>query len=198
MINVSIFASGTGSNAAKIIQHFKYHPDIRISLIVSSKATAGVLNIAESHSIPAITLKRDAFLNTDEYVNLLREKDIKFIVLAGFLWKVPDNLIEAFRDHIINIHPALLPKFGGKGMYGMFVHEAVKKAGEPVTGITIHKVDEHYDHGDVIFQAECPVEETDTPESIAKKVQMLEHTWFPVIVEKYISGLEKLNTSKNN
>jgi phosphoribosylglycinamide formyltransferase-1 len=118
--------------------------------------------------------------------------------LAGFLWKVPDNLIEAFRDHIINIHPALLPKFGGKGMYGMFVHEAVKKAGEPVTGITIHKVDEHYDHGDVIFQAECPVEETDTPESIAKKVQMLEHTWFPVIVEKYISGLEKLNTSKNN
>lgn len=187
MKNIAIFASGAGSNAQKIIDHFRHSTKARISLIVCNKPGAGVLQIAEKEGIPSILLDRQSFLQTDTYVQLLQEKQTDLIVLAGFLWKVPANLVQAFPNRIVNIHPALLPKFGGKGMYGHFVHEAVLAAGEKESGITIHYVNEKYDDGAPILQERCTITETDTPDTLAKKVQALEHHWYPVIVEQLLS-----------
>ena len=186
MIRVAIFASGKGSNALQIIRHFEGKEAVKIALIVSSKKDAGVLEIAKDHQIPAITLDKNTFLYTDEYVVFLQKENIDFIVLAGFLWKVPANLIKAYPQKIINIHPALLPKYGGKGMYGHFVHEAVINAKETQSGITIHYVDELYDHGAHIFQAFCDITEQDTPDSLAEKIHVLEHTHFPSVIEKVL------------
>jgi len=186
MKQIAIFASGAGSNAARIINHFRHSSSIKISLIVSNKPGAGVLAIAEKEQIPFIIIEKEQFFRGNAYVDELKEKQIDFIVLAGFLWKVPTALIKAYKDSIINIHPALLPKYGGKGMYGRFVHEAVILAKETETGITIHYVDELYDHGRIIFQASCPVDATDTPETVAHKVHQLEYQHFPEIIEKAI------------
>ncbi|MGN7719849.1 phosphoribosylglycinamide formyltransferase [Chitinophaga sp. 22620] len=187
MKNIAIFASGAGTNAQKIINHFKGSSLARVSLIVSNKAEAGIFKIAEREQIPAVLIDKEQFFRGDNYVKLLQESNIDLVVLAGFLWKVPANIVQAFPGRIINIHPALLPKYGGKGMYGHFVHEAVLAAGDTESGITIHYVNEQYDDGGVIIQERCAVSPDDTPETLAKKVQALEHHWFPLIVERLLS-----------
>lgn len=186
MQQIAIFASGAGSNAARIIDRFRGHPSIKVALIVCNKPGAGVFDVAAAAGVPALPIEKERFFRGDAYVPELKEKHIDFIVLAGFLWKIPLELIRAWPGKIINIHPALLPKFGGKGMYGRFVHEAVIAADEKETGITIHYVDEHYDHGEPIFQAKIIVEKDDTPDTVAKKVHLLEYEHFPRIIEEVI------------
>ena len=187
--NIAIFASGTGTNAANIIRYFSEKRTAHIALIVSNNPTAGVLKIAEENNIPVLILQKEKFFRGDAYVPELQHAAIDFIVLAGFLWKLPSVLIKAYRDNIINIHPALLPKHGGKGMYGNFVHEAVLATKEKETGITIHFVDEFYDNGKIIFQTTCPVYENDTTESLAKRIHELEYKFFPVVIEEVIAKI---------
>jgi len=185
---MAVFASGAGSNAQKIIDHFKDPlKKAEVALIVSNKPSAGVLQIAAKENIPSLLIEKEPFFRGDGYVPELRSREIDFIVLAGFLWKIPQMLIDAYPRRIINIHPALLPKYGGKGMYGAFVHQAVIDAGEKESGITIHYVDEHYDHGDIILQEKCPVEPGDTPETLAQKIHILEHHHYPIIVERVMN-----------
>lgn len=188
MIQLAVFASGAGSNARRIIEHFKTEAAslAQVSLIVCNKPGAGVLQIAAEAGIPTLIIERERFLRGDGYVAQLQAAGIDFVVLAGFLWKVPSTLIDAYPRKIVNIHPALLPKWGGKGMYGAFVHQAVVEAKEAESGITIHYVDEHYDHGDTIFQASFPVEENDTPESLAHKIHVLEHAHYPKVIEQLL------------
>lgn len=183
---LAIFASGTGTNAQNIIQYFKNHSKVSVSLIVSNKRNAGVLNIAKEHNINSLIIEKGAFENSSEYVTSLQELGITHIVLAGFLWKMPKKFIEAYPNKIINIHPALLPKYGGKGMYGMYVHKAVIEHREQQSGITIHYVNEAYDEGAIIFQATCSVENGDTAESLSSKVHQLEYKHFPAIIEKWL------------
>lgn len=189
-INIAIFASGAGSNAQKLIDHFRHHSEIKIALIVCNKPGAGVLTIAQNENIPTILIEKEQFFRGNAYVDEIKQHNVDFIVLAGFLWKVPVALIKAFPQSIINIHPALLPNYGGKGMYGRFVHEAVITAKEKESGISIHYVDELYDHGQLIFQARCIIDETDTPDSLAQKIHALEHEHYPLIVEKVVRELQ--------
>lgn len=184
--HIAIFASGAGSNAQKIIDHFKNSSGVRVSLIICNKPGAGVLNIAARENIPSLLIEKEKFFRGDAYLPELRSSGIDFIVLAGFLWKIPTQLIKEFPGKIINIHPALLPKYGGKGMYGHKVHEAVIAAGEKESGITIHYVDEIYDHGEIILQAKCEVLPGDTPDSLAQKIHALEHHHYPVVVEQLL------------
>jgi phosphoribosylglycinamide formyltransferase 1 len=186
---LAVFASGAGSNAQKIIDYFQTSSLARIALIVSNKPGAGVLHIAERHGIPTLLIERERFFRGDGYVPELQKAGIDLVVLAGFLWKVPQSLLTAFPRKIINIHPALLPKYGGKGMYGHFVHEAVLSAKEVETGITIHYVDDQYDHGDTIFQARCAVTATDDAAAVSKSVQQLEHYHYPRVIEKVLQQL---------
>lgn len=185
---IAIFASGAGSNAEKIIHHLKGHPSIKVALVVCNKPGAGVLDIAAANQVPVLLIEKERFFRGDSYLPELKRYEIDFIVLAGFLWKIPGALIAAYPNRMINIHPALLPKYGGKGMYGMKVHEAVLLAGEKESGITIHYVNEHFDEGEHIFQASCAIEAHDTPESLAQKVHQLEHRHFP---EEVVKILEK-------
>lgn len=187
MIRLAIFASGGGSNAEAILRYFQDHPQIRITLIACNRQEAGVYQVAENHGIESIRLERDRFQRGDAYLPELRSRQIDGLILAGFLWKVPTPLIQAYPDRILNIHPALLPKFGGQGMYGLHVHAAVLAAQETESGITIHRVDEHYDHGDHLFQAHCPVRPDDNPESLAKRVLALEHLHYPPTIENYFT-----------
>ena len=187
-INIAIFASGAGSNAQNIINHFKNHPFIKTVLIVCNKPNAGVLLIAEKEKIPFLLIEKEIFFKGDAYMGKLLEAKIDFIILAGFLWKIPSLLIKKFSGRIINIHPSLLPKYGGKGMYGNFVHEAVINAKEKESGITIHYVDELYDHGSIIFQEKCVIEKNDNAETLAKKIHLLEQKNFPRIIEKVIES----------
>lgn len=180
---IAVFASGTGSNAQKIIDHFRNDPSVKVALIVCNNPEAGVLRIAAKENIPSLIIEKEKFFRADAYVKELKEKNIELIVLAGFLWKIPDSVVKAFRDKIINIHPALLPKYGGKGMYGQAVHEAVIAAKEKESGITIHYVDELYDHGKIIFQAKCPVMENDTADLLAQRIHTLEHEHYARIIE---------------
>jgi formyltetrahydrofolate-dependent phosphoribosylglycinamide formyltransferase len=190
--NIAIFASGTGSNAKKIIDHFRDSYLVKIALVVCNKKEAGVLEIAENENIPFILVEKEKFFQGNGYLDELKEKKIDFIVLAGFLWKIPDVLLKAYPKRIINIHPALLPNYGGKGMYGNYVHEAVITAKEKESGITIHYVDEHYDNGDIILQVKCPVLDNDSPESLAHRIHALEHANYPVIIEELVRELVKL------
>lgn len=183
MTNIAIFASGTGSNARKLMEYFEHSDTVRIALVVSNKKDAGVIDIAASFGVPTVLLQRASFYETRHFFAVLAEKEIDFIVLAGFLWLIPTYLVEAYPNKIVNIHPALLPKYGGKGMYGMHVHEAVRAANDTQSGITIHYVNDRYDEGDIIFQAACPIADTDTPTDIARKVQMLEHEHFARVVD---------------
>ncbi len=188
-INIAIFASGAGSNAQKIIDHFKTSASAgKIALIVSNKPAAGVLQIAAKENIPTLIIEKEKFFTGNAYADELKEKQIDFIVLAGFLWKVPTALINAYPKKIINIHPALLPKYGGKGMYGHFVHEAVIANQEKESGITIHYVDELYDHGQIIFQTSFLLKENETAESLAARIHELEHLHFSRVVEEVIAG----------
>ncbi len=182
MHNLIIFASGKGSNAAAIIEYFKKTGQAVVSLIISNKPQAGVLEIAAAEGIPTMVIDRAGF-NSPDFPEKLKEYNPSLLVLAGFLWKVPDSVINAFRNQIINIHPALLPGYGGKGMYGQHVHEAVLAAREKTSGITIHLVDEVYDNGDVILQAHCPVKFDDTADSLAERIHELEHYFFPRTIE---------------
>ena len=186
MKRIAIFASGTGSNAQKILSHFKTSNKIDVALIVSNKTNAGVLNFAKEYSVPTLIIDREKFLKGDGYVPELQAAGIDWIILAGFLWKIPPTLINKWGKRIINIHPALLPKYGGKGMYGEAVHRAVLAANEKESGITIHYVDEQYDHGATIFQATCSVLSTDLVENLAEKIHALEHLHYPVVIEKVI------------
>lgn len=186
--NIAIFASGGGSNARKIIEHFKQSDVAKVVLVVSNKAHAGVLGIAAEYGIPTQVIDRQGFYETEGVLEVLKDHAVDFIALAGFLWLVPVYLVRAYPGRIVNIHPALLPKFGGKGMYGHHVHEAVKAAGETETGMTIHLVNEHYDKGDILFQATCPVSPEDSPDDIARNVLVLEHRFFPEVIEKVIVG----------
>ena len=215
---IAIFASGTGTNAEKII---KASPSFRrplnyigstegtheqaegemenalaknevdentytVALIVCNKPGAGVLKIAEREGIPSLIIEKERFFNGDNYLPELQKHKIDFIVLAGFLWKMPVPLINMYPKKIINIHPALLPKFGGRGMYGNKVHETVIAENEKESGITIHYVDELYDHGEIIFQAKCPVAENDTVETLAQKIHILEHAHYPKVIAQII------------
>ena len=193
MKRIAIFASGAGSNAEKIIQHFaaiaikEEPPAAEIALMVCNKPGAGVLNIAAANNISSLVIEKEKFFRGNHYLDELRTAGIDFIALAGFLWKLPPELIRAYPKKIVNIHPALLPDYGGKGMYGHFVHEAVIAAGEKESGITIHYVDELYDHGQIILQAKCVVTEKDTPETLARKVQALEHKHYPTAIASLVA-----------
>jgi len=185
-INIAIFASGAGSNARQLINHFSRSSTVKIALIVCNKPGAGVLDIAAAEHIPSLLIERERFFRGDNYLPELNKYPIHFIVLAGFLWKVPEALIKAYPKKIVNIHPALLPNYGGKGMFGHHVHEAVINNKDSSSGITIHYVDELYDHGAVIFQASCTVDANDTPDSLAKKIHLLEHTHYPTVVAQVL------------
>jgi len=179
---LAILASGAGSNARNIIEYFQNNPNVVVSLIASNKADAGVLKIANGFNIPTLILTKKNFLESDEFVSVLKEQNISLVILAGFLWKVPFNLVSAFPSAIINIHPALLPKYGGKGMYGHFVHEAVAAAGEKESGITVHFVNENYDEGQIIFQKSFVIGENDTAMDIESNVRKLEIEYFPKVI----------------
>jgi phosphoribosylglycinamide formyltransferase-1 len=189
MNKIAIFASGSGTNAENLIHYFKENKKIEISYIFSNNKNAYVIQRAKNHNIKYYIFSRTEFYHTTTILQILQNNNIDFIILAGFLWLIPDYLIKNYPNRIINIHPALLPKYGGKGMYGMNVHEAILKNNEKETGITIHYVNHEYDKGDIIFQAKCPVNKDDTAETIAKKVHALEYEHFPKIVEKIIPGL---------
>ncbi len=185
-VNVAIFASGAGSNAKKIIEYFG-RPEkkgiARVNLIVCNKPGAGVLDIAKENYIPTLIIDKERFFPGDTFLPALRDHHIDFIILAGFLWKIPPAIIQAYPKKIINIHPALLPAYGGKGMYGKHVHEAVILNKEKSSGISIHFADEMYDHGEILFQAKCEVTDADTATSLAEKIHVLEHTHYPVVIE---------------
>jgi len=183
MPNIVILASGSGSNAQRIAEFFSGDDRVHIPLILSNNPRAYVLERAQSLGIPARVFSREEFYAPGSIVSLLQEQNADWIVLAGFLWKVPDALLRAFPGRIINIHPALLPDYGGKGMYGHHVHEAVLRDGRPQSGITIHYVNEHYDAGEVILQARCPVLPSDTPDSLAARVHTLEYAFYPVALQ---------------
>lgn len=182
MIRVIILASGSGTNAENIIRYFKSKELVKITYVLSNNASAGVLEKAKSAGVKTRTFKRTEFYKTNDIIDLLKA-EADFIVLAGFLWKVPQNVLNAFPNRIINIHPALLPKFGGKGMYGMNIHRAVVDNRESETGITIHYVNENYDEGSIIFQKAIPLTIEDTPESVAEKIHVLEQENFPNVIE---------------
>ena len=184
MKKIAILASGSGSNAENIVRYFKGKENLNVECIYSNRADAFVLERAKKHEIPTRVFSRDEFYKTDNILNDLKSKNIDLLVLAGFLWLIPQSLISNFT--IINIHPALLPKYGGKGMYGHHVHEAVVANSEKESGITIHYVSEKYDEGQIIFQAVCPVLPDDTPDDVAKKVHQLEYEYFPKIIEKVL------------
>jgi phosphoribosylglycinamide formyltransferase 1 len=188
---IAIFASGSGSNAQKLMEHFKRSNEIEISLVLTNNADAYVLQRADNFEIPTHVFDRNEFYQTDEVVDLLKNLEIDFIVLAGFLWLIPKNLIHAYPGRIVNIHPAILPKFGGKGMYGDHVHNAVMAAGETEGGITIHYVDENYDEGEYIYQARYRIDKNDNLEMVKFKGQQLEHQHYPRIVETLVKKIKK-------
>jgi phosphoribosylglycinamide formyltransferase-1 len=187
--NLVLFASGAGSNAQQIINYFRKAPQTKIALIVCNKPGAGVVSIAQKENIPVLLIDKERFFRGDAYLPEFQKISTDLIVLAGFLWKIPQPLIDAYPRRIINIHPALLPKYGGKGMYGQYVHEAILNAGEMESGITIHYVDEHYDNGDIIFQTACPVLDSDTPETLAQRIHRLEHLHYPLVIEEVLNKL---------
>ncbi|HUH18350.1 phosphoribosylglycinamide formyltransferase [Albibacterium sp.] len=189
---IAIFASGSGSNAQKILEYFKDHSSAEISIILSNNPDAYVLQRADNFEIPTHVFDRDEFYHSDNILNLLTSLQIDLVVLAGFLWLIPKNLIHAFPNRIINIHPALLPSYGGKGMYGNHVHQAVLEAKEPESGITIHYVNERFDEGKIIYQAKYRIDPDDTIELIQFKGQQLEHLHYPKVIENII---KELNTS---
>ena len=184
--NIAIFASGEGTNAQTIIDYFKSSSQVKIALVVSNKSTANVLNRAKNNNIPTLVIDRNAFYESNTVVEQLKNANIDLIVLAGFLWMIPENLIKAFPNKIVNIHPALLPKFGGKGMFGMNVHKAVIEAKEKESGISIHFVNEHYDEGKIISQYKCEVLEKDSAEDLAKRIHQLEYEFFPKAIENLL------------
>ncbi len=188
MTNIVILASGNGSNAQRIIEYFFGNKQVCFSFVITNKEDAYVRQRAENLGIQSVYLSKNEITQTDILLSLLKENQIDWVVLAGFLLLIPSNVILAYKNRIINIHPALLPNYGGKGMYGMRVHEAVIANKEKESGITIHYVNEKYDEGNIIFQAKCAIDKNDTPETLASKIHLLEHEYFPKVLEELIIG----------
>lgn len=186
---LAIFASGSGTNAQNIIEYFAKHRVIEVAMVLSNKKDAYVLRRADKLHIPSIVFDRQTFYDTEDILQILLEQEISFIVLAGFLWLVPQYMIHSFPNRIINIHPALLPKYGGKGMYGKYVHQAVLASGDKESGITIHLVNDEYDKGDIVFQVKCEVKPEDDPETLAQRIHKLEYEHYPRIIEELVMEL---------
>jgi phosphoribosylglycinamide formyltransferase-1 len=189
MKNIAIFASGSGTNAENLIRFFRTSQIGRVSLVLSNRKDAGVIDRAQSLEVETIVFNREQFYQSEDVLSLLFERNIDFVVLAGFLWLVPDYLLKSFENKMINIHPALLPRYGGKGMFGHHVHAAVIENRESESGITIHYVNKEYDHGHIVFQARCEVKSDDTPETLASRIHQLEYQHFPVVVDKLLKEL---------
>lgn len=187
-IQLAIFGSGNGTNAQRIAEHFSKINDIDINCIIYNKKDAYIAQRAKNLGITAQYFNRKDFFESDNVLRFLQDRGADYIILAGFLLLVPENLLNAFPNKIVNIHPALLPNYGGKGMYGERVHEAVIAHHEKESGITIHVVDNHYDKGTTLFQAKCEISDTDTPDTLAQKIHKLEHQYFPIVIEKFVRG----------
>lgn len=187
MHRLAIFASGSGTNAENIIRYFQNKPQIKVSCICTNRADAYVAERVRPYNIPVLVFSRQDFYETKKILDYLEENKIDWIILAGFLWLIPANLIDRYPSRIINIHPALLPKYGGKGMYGMNVHQAVLDNKDLETGISIHYVNEHYDEGGIIFQTKVAIENCATPQEIADKVHEIEHRYFPKVIEQLLT-----------
>lgn len=188
MLKIAIFASGSGSNAERIIEYFESDNEVEITLILTNNPQAGVIERGRRLGVPVVIFDKKTFSGSEKIVDILKAQGIDWVILAGFLWLVPARLIRAFEGRIINIHPALLPKYGGKGMWGAYVHEAVINNKEKESGITIHYVNEHYDEGKVIFQTSCSIDETDSAEELAQKIHLLEYEHFPRVIEEVIKA----------
>ncbi len=186
---IAIFASGSGSNAQKIMEYFKYNDQVEVAIVLSNNPDAYVLQRADNFEVPTHTFDKHAFYKTDEIINLLDKLHIDLVVLAGFLWLIPERLLHKYPNKIINIHPALLPAYGGKGMYGDRVHQAVLDSGDEESGITIHFVNEHFDEGEAIYQARFRIEPSDSLEVIKFKGQQLEHLHYPKIIENLLKKM---------
>lgn len=183
---IAVFASGSGTNAEEIFKYFKTHPDIEVVLLMTNNANAFAIQRAKNHNIEAVIFNREQYRDGGLIRKHLKDSGATHIALAGFLWLIPGYLLESYPDKIINIHPALLPKYGGKGMYGAKVHEAVKAAGDVETGITIHLVNSQYDEGRILFQKRCPISANHSPDEIAACVHKLEHEYYPKVIEEWI------------
>lgn len=194
--NIAIFASGNGTNAENIIKYFSGNKDIKVKIVMANKADAFVLERAHRLGIPTLYINREQWADATHILTLLHEQQIDFIVLAGFLARIPDALLHPYPNRIVNIHPSLLPKFGGKGMYGNKVHEAVVAAGETESGITIHYLNEHYDEGQIIAQYRCPVMPNDTPQDVATRVHALEYEYYPKVIEQLLMTLPTTDEDK--
>lgn len=190
MKNIALFASGSGTNVQNIVEFFSKDTSAKVVAVFCNNPKAFVIQRCEKLGIPCIVFNRDDFYKTDRVLSLLTAFEVDVVVLAGFLWLVPQTLIEAYPQKIINIHPSLLPDFGGKGMYGMYVHEAVMRSTKRVSGITIHLVTEEYDKGRKLFQAKTKITKEDTAETLAKKIHELEQKHFPMVIKEFVEGLE--------
>lgn len=190
---IAIFASGSGTNAEEIIKHFNKHDRAEIALILSNNPDAFVLQRAANHHIPSMVFNRQEFYKGKKVDEMLAEYAIDFVVLAGFMWLVPERLVSQFHGKMMNIHPALLPKYGGKGMYGEHVHQAVVQNKESESGITIHWVNKDYDEGDIIYQAKCQIDPRDDAAAVAAKVHQLEYQFYPAVIEKSLLSIENSN-----
>jgi phosphoribosylglycinamide formyltransferase-1 len=193
MHRLAIFASGSGTNAENIIRYFQNKPQIKVTCICTNRADAYVTERVRPYNIPVLVFSRQDFYETEKVLDYLKENKIDWIILAGFLWLIPSNLIERYNSRIINIHPALLPKYGGKGMYGSSVHKAVIENQEKQSGITIHFVNNEYDKGNIILQVSCDIDPADTPDSLASRVHALEYEHFPKVIEEVIEGFGEEN-----
>ena len=187
--NIAIFASGSGSNARKILEYFEDIPEVEVSIIITNKKNAGVLSHANEFDIPSMKIDRSYFYESECILEVLKAENVDLIVLAGFLWLIPPYLITSFPNRIVNIHPSLLPKYGGKGMYGRYVHQAIKENNELESGLTIHFVNEKFDEGGHIFQASCALSPTDSPEEIAAKVLQLEHKHYAEVIHSVLKEI---------
>lgn len=190
MKNLAIFASGSGTNAENLIKYFGNSEYARVSLILCNNPDAFVIKRAKTHKVPVLVFNRDDFYKSDNVINALAENNIDLLILAGFLWLVPSNILSKFPGSIINIHPALLPNYGGKGMYGNRVHKAVIENADEESGITIHLIDEEFDQGQILFQIKCPVKPKDTYETLASRIHELEYKYFPKVIEEFVKDQE--------
>lgn len=188
MINIAVFASGSGTNFQSIVNYFSGHKEISVRLLLCNRKSAPVLERAAKYGIPSIVFSSQELDNTDKVLTGLDNYHIHFIVLAGFLLKIPNNILDAYPEGIVNIHPALLPKFGGRGMYGLHVHQAAISSGDRFSGITIHMINEEYDKGSIVSQHTCEIRPDDIPQSLAERIHKLEHYWYPRIIEKLLVG----------
>ena len=193
MIRLAILASGNGTNAQRISEYFAHHDKVQVACIIYNRKDAYVAERARRLGVPAKYFGRKDFYENGRVLEYLREQHIDWVILAGFLWLVPEDILNAFPNHIINIHPALLPKYGGKGMFGEHVHEAVIAHHEKESGITIHLVDNHYDRGTTLFQAKCQLTDEDTPDTLAAKIHELEQNHFPLIIEQTVLSAAPLS-----